>query len=201
MAWHIDASHSEIQFSVRHMMISTVRGRFNTFSGTVEADEKNPKDAQVQVEVDVSSIDTGDEKRDAHLRSPDFFNAEEFPTMTFKSSWIEQLDERHGRLHGELTIRDVTKPVVLNVEYAGMAKSPWGTTSAGFSAEGRINRKDWGLNWNVALETGGWLVSDEIRISVEVELVQQAEQAAKEGQAEAQSLHEENTETAATHNG
>jgi len=183
------------------MMISTVRGRFNTFSGTVEADEKNLRNAQVQVEVDVSSIDTGDDKRDAHLRSPDFFNAEEFPTMTFKSSRIEQLDDQHGRLHGELTIRDVTKPVVLNVEYAGMAKSPWGTTSAGFSAESRINRKDWGLNWNVALETGGWLVSDEIRISVEVELVQQVEQAAKEDQAEAESLHEENAETATPHNG
>jgi len=183
------------------MMISTVRGRFNRFSGTVEADENNPTNAQVQVEIDVPSIDTGDEKRDAHLRSPDFFNAEEYPTMTFKSSRIDQLDDRHGRLHGDLTIRDVTRPVVLDVEYAGMAKSPWGTTSAGFSAETRINRKDWGLNWNVALETGGWLVSDEIRISVDVELVQQAEQAAKEGQAEAESLHEENAETATQHNG
>lgn len=200
MAWHIDASHSEIQFSVRHMMISTVRGRFNAFSGTVEADAKRPTNAQVHVEVDVSSIDTGDEKRDAHLRSPDFFNVEEYPTMTFKSTRIEQLDDKHGRLHGELTIRDQTRPVVLNVEYAGMAKSPWGTTSAGFSAETKINRTDWGLNWNVALETGGWLVSEEIKINIDVELVQQPEQAAKEGQAEAESLHEEHAGTA-THNG
>lgn len=200
MAWHIDPSHSEIQFSVRHMMISTVRGRFNKFSGTVEADEQNPTGARVKVEVDVSSIDTGDEKRDTHLRSPDFFDIEEFPTMTFKSSRVEQLDDRHGRLHGDLTIRDVTKPVVLDVEYAGMAKSPWGTTSAGFSAETRINRKDWGLNWNVALETGGWLVADEIRISIEVELVKQPEQAAREAEAEAESLHEDNAETEVVHN-
>jgi polyisoprenoid-binding protein YceI len=181
-------------------MISTVRGRFNKFSGTVEADERNRTGARVKVEVDVSSIDTGDEKRDTHLRSPDFFNIEEYPTMTFKSSRVEQLDDRHARLHGDLTIRDVTKPVVLDVEYAGMAKSPWGTTSAGFSAETRINRKDWGLNWNVALETGGWLVGDEIRISIEVELVKQPEEATREAEAQAESLREDNAETEVLHN-
>jgi polyisoprenoid-binding protein YceI len=191
MAWHIDASHSEIQFAVRHMMISTVRGRFNQFSGTVEADEQNPTAARVEVQIDTASLDTGDEKRDTHLRSPDFFDVQQFPTMTFKSTRIEQVDDRHGRLQGDLTIRDVTRPVTLDVEYAGMAKSPWGTTSAGFSAETRINRKDWGLNWNVALETGGWLVSDEIRISVEVELVKQEQQAEHEAEAEAASLHED----------
>jgi polyisoprenoid-binding protein YceI len=191
MAWHIDASHSEIQFSARHMMISTVRGRFNQFSGTIEADERNPTGAQVHVEIDAASLDTGDEKRDAHLRSPDFLNVEQYPKLIFNSTKIERLDATHGRLYGDLTIRDVTKPVVLDVEYAGMAKSPWGTTSAGFSAETRINRKDWGLNWNVALETGGWLVSDEIRVSIEVELVKQVEQAEAEAEAEAESLHKE----------
>jgi polyisoprenoid-binding protein YceI len=190
MAWHIDASHSEIQFAVRHMMISTVRGRFNQFSGTIEADEQNPTAAQVKVQIDAASIDTGDEKRDAHLRSPDFLDVEEYPHITFKSTKVERVDERDGKLYGELTIRDVTKPVVLDVEYAGMAKSPWGTVSAGFSAETRINRKDWGLNWNVALETGGWLVSDELRVSIEVELVKQVEQAVNEAEAEAESLHE-----------
>ena len=190
MAWHIDPAHSEIQFSVRHMMISTVRGRFNKFSGTIAADEQNPTDAQVNVQVDTASINTREEKRDAHLRSPDFFDVEKFPYITFKSTKIERQDESNFRVHGDLTIRDVTRPVVLNVEYAGQAKSPWGTTSAGFSAQTKINRKDWGLNWNVALETGGWLVSDEIKISIEVELVKQPDQAATEAEAE--------TETSAT---
>jgi len=116
-------------------------------------------------------------------------NVEQYPYITFKSTKIEQRDATHGQITGDLTIRDVTKPVVLDVEYAGMAKSPWGTTSAGFSAHTRINRKDWGLNWNVALETGGWLVSDEIKVDIEVELVKQLDQAEQEADAEAQSLH------------
>jgi polyisoprenoid-binding protein YceI len=189
MAWQIDPAHSEIQFSARHMMISTVRGRFRQFSGTVEADDQNPTAARVEVQIDAASIDTGDDKRDAHLRSPDFLNVEQYPYITFKSTKVEQRDATHGQITGDLTIRDVTKPVVLEVEYAGMAKSPWGTISAGFSAHTRINRKDWGLNWNVALETGGWLVSDEIRVDIEVELVKQLEQAQQEADAEAESLH------------
>ena len=190
MAWHIDAAHSEIQLSVKHMMIATVRGKFARFSGTIEADEQNPTAARVEVQIEAASIDTGNEQRDAHLRSPDFLNVEQYPYITFKSTRVERLDEDHGRLHGELTIRDVTRPVVLEVEYAGMARSPWGTTNAGFSARTTINRKDWGLNWNVALETGGWLVSDEIKVNVEIELVQQAEQAAVEAEEEAESLHQ-----------
>jgi polyisoprenoid-binding protein YceI len=161
------------------MMISTVRGQFKSFTGTVEADEANPTAAKVDVQIDASSILTGDEKRDGHLRSPDFFNAEQYPHITFKSTRVERIDENNGKLYGDLTIRDVTKPVVLDLEYAGQAKSPWGTTSAGFSATTKINRKDWDLNWNVALETGGWLVSDQITISIEVELVKQVEQPAE----------------------
>ena len=176
MAWQIDAAHSEIQFAVRHMMISTVRGRFNQFTGTVEADEQNPTAATVDVQIETASIVTGDAKRDGHLRSPDFFDAEQYPYLTFKSTRVEQLDDTHGKLYGELTIRDVSKPVVLDFEYAGQAKSPWGTISAGFNAQTKISRKDWGLNWNVALETGGWLVGDEIKISIELELVKQVEQ-------------------------
>ena len=171
------------------MMISTVRGRFKRFSGTVEADEQNPTTAQVEVQIDAASIDTGDDKRDTHLRSPDFFNVEQYPHITFKSTKVEQRDANHGQIAGDLTIRDMTKPVILEVEYAGMAKSPWGTISAGFSAHTRLNRKDWGLTWNVALETGGWLVSDEIKIDIEVKLVKQLEQAAQEAEAEARSLH------------
>jgi polyisoprenoid-binding protein YceI len=189
MAWHIDAAHSEIQFSVKHMMIATVRGRFTQFTGTIEADEQNPTAGQVTVQIDAASLDTGNEQRDAHLRSPDFFNVQQFPLITFRSTTIEPRGESEGKLHGELTIRDVTKPVVLDVEYAGTAKSPWGTTSAGFSAQTKINRKEWGLNWNVALETGGWLVSDEIKISIEVELIKQEQPAAVEAEAEAESLH------------
>jgi polyisoprenoid-binding protein YceI len=180
MAWQIDAALSEIQFSVRHMMISTVRGRFTQFTGTVEADEQNPTAARVDVQIAADSIVTGDVKRAGHPRSPDFFDAEQFPYLTFTSKRVEQLDAEHGRLYGDLTIRDVTRPVVLDFEYAGQAKSPWGTTSAGFSAQTKINRKDWGLNWNVALETGGWLVSDEIKISIELELVKGVEQEAEE---------------------
>ena len=176
MAWQIDSAHSQIQFSVKHMMISTARGTFDRFSGTVEADEQNPTAATVTVQIEAASINTRDEKRDGHLRSPDFFNAAEYPYLTFTSTRVERLDETTGKLYGELTIRDVTRPVVLDVEYAGMAKSPWGTTSAGFSATTKINRKDFGLNWNVALETGGWLVGDQITISIELELVKQIEQ-------------------------
>jgi len=176
MAWLIDQSHSEIQFSAKHLMISTVRGRFNSYTGTVEADEQNPTAATVNVQIDASSLVTGDEKRDGHLRSPDFLDVEQFPYITFKSTRVEQVDESHGKLIGDLTIRDVTKQVVLNFEYAGQAKTPWGTTSAGFNASTKINRKDWNLNWNVALETGGWLVGDQITISIELELVKQVEQ-------------------------
>jgi polyisoprenoid-binding protein YceI len=176
MAWQIDSAHSQIQFSVKHMMISTARGTFDRFTGTVEADEQNPTAAKVDVQIEAASINTRDEKRDGHLRSPDFFNAAEYPFLTFTSSKVERLDERTGKLYGELTIRDVTRPVVLDLEYAGTAKSPWGTTSAGFSATTKINRKDFGLNWNVALETGGWLVGDQITISIELELVKQVEQ-------------------------
>ena len=176
MAWVIDTAHSEIQFSVKHMMISTARGTFGKFTGTVEADEQNPTAAKVDVQIDVASINTRDEKRDAHLRSPDFFDAEQFPYITFTSKRVEQIDANHGKLVGDLTIKGTTREVVLNFEFAGQAKSPWGTTSAGFSAEAKINRKDWGLNWNVALETGGWLVGEDVRISIELELVNQVAQ-------------------------
>ena len=175
MSWQIDPSHSHIAFTVRHMMISKVRGRFETFNGTINFDEANPSSSSVQVEVDLNSIQTRDEKRDAHLKSPDFFDAEKFPTMTFASSRIEQVDEQNGRLVGNLTIKGISKEIVLDVEYAGTAKSPWGSVSAGFSARGAINRKEWGLNWNQALETGGVLVGEKINIEIDLELVQVAE--------------------------
>jgi len=173
MAWQIDSAHSHIQFSVRHMMISTVRGRFNEFSGTVAFDEDNPTSSTIDVTIDVTSIDTREQQRDDHLRSPDFFDAANFPNMTFKSKQIEKTGDNNGRLIGDLTIKDITKEVALDVEYAGQAQSPWGTTNAGFSASGSIDRKEFGLTWNQALETGGILVGDRIKIDIEVELIKQ----------------------------
>lgn len=176
MSWKIDPAHSQITFSVRHMMISNVHGRFENFTGHVELDENDPERSSVEVQIDAASVNTKEEKRDGHLKSPDFFNAEKFPYLTFKSTRVEKLNDTHGRIHGDLTIRDITRPVVLDVEYSGMAKSPWGTTSAGFSASTKIARKDWDLNWNVALETGGWLVGDDININIELEIVKQPEE-------------------------
>jgi polyisoprenoid-binding protein YceI len=175
MSWKIDTAHSEINFTVRHMMISNVRGTFDRFTGTVDFDEANPANTKVDVQIETASIDTREAQRDGHLRSPEFFNAEQYPSMTFRSTSVEVSDPHHARLHGDLTIRDVTRPVTLDVEYAGTSKSPWGTTNAGFTATTKISRKDWNLNWNVALETGGWLVGDEIKINLELEIIKQAE--------------------------
>ncbi|KAA3662076.1 MAG: polyisoprenoid-binding protein [Chloroflexi bacterium] len=175
MSWQIDSAHSHINFSVRHMMISKVRGSFETFSGSVNFDEDTPTNTTVDISIDATSINTREDQRDGHLRSPDFLNADEFPTLTFKSSNVEQVDAENGKLYGDLTIRGVSKPVVLDVEYAGQAKSPWGTTSAGFSAKTSIDRTEWGLTWNQALETGGILVGDKITIEIELEIVKQTE--------------------------
>jgi len=171
--WKIDSAHSEINFSVRHMMITNVRGQFDKFSGTVEFDEQNPANSIVDVQIDANSINTREPQRDGHLRSPDFLNTEKYPYLVFKSKRIELVDANRGRITGDLTIRDITREVVLDVEYAGMVKSPFGHTSAGFTATTKIKRKDWDLNWNVALETGGVLVGDEIKIDIELELIKQ----------------------------
>ncbi|MCL4859227.1 MAG: YceI family protein [Caldilineaceae bacterium] len=173
MAWQLDASHSHVQFSARHMMISKVRGEFETLSGAINLDEANPANTTVDIQIDAASINTRDEQRDAHLRSPDFLNVEQYPYLTFKSTSVDVVNGEKAKLHGNLTIRDVTKPVTLNVEFQGKSKSPWGTENYGFSAQTKINRKDWGLTWNVALETGGVLVGDEITIDIELELIKQ----------------------------
>jgi polyisoprenoid-binding protein YceI len=175
MSWKIDNSHSEVNFTVRHMMISNVRGQFANFTGTVDFDEVDPANTKVDVQIEAASINTGDAKRDGHLRSPDFFDTENYPYLTFKSKRVEMVDKTHARLVGDLTIRGITRQVTLDVEYSGMAQSPWGTTNAGFFASTKISRKNWDLNWNVALETGGWLVSDEIKIDLDLEIVKQAE--------------------------
>lgn len=185
MPWQIDSAHSSVDFSVRHMMISTVRGSFAKFAGTVDLDETDPARSSVNVQIEAASIDTRESQRDTHLRSADFFDVERYPYITFKSKRVEALDDSHARVVGDLTIRDVTREVVLDTEYTGQAKSPWGTTSAGFEAQTRIRRGDWGLTWNAALETGGWLVGDEIKISIQLEVVKQPEQAEQLAEAEA----------------
>lgn len=179
MNWQIDFAHSEIGFSVRHMMISKVRGQFEKFSGHVNFDENDPTQTAVDIAIEIGSINTRDGQRDNHLRSADFFDAANYPVMTFKSKQVEQLSDDEGRLVGDLTIRGVTKEVALDVEYAGQSKSPWGTTSAGFTATATLNRKDWGLNWNQALETGGVLVGEKVQISIELELIKQLEAVAE----------------------
>jgi polyisoprenoid-binding protein YceI len=173
MAWKIDSSHSRVAFSVRHMMISNVHGQFKTLAGTVEFDEAQPTRSSVDVQIAADSIDTHDEKRDGHLRSPDFLDAEKYPYLTFKSRRVEVVDDSHGKIYGDLTIKNITREVVLAVEYSGQAKAPYGITSSGFTAATKINRKDWELNWNMALETGGVLVGDTVNINIELEIIKQ----------------------------
>lgn len=176
MAWIIDSSHSEVGFTARHMMISNVRGQFHTVNGTVDFNESDPTLSTVNVAIDTASLNSRDEKRDGHLKSPDFLDVENFPTITFVSKSVEKVSDDQGRIIGDLTIRGMTREVVLDVEYNGKATSPWGAESAGFSATTKINRRDFGLVWNVALETGGVLVGEEIKIAIELEIVKQAEQ-------------------------
>lgn len=172
--WQIDPAHTLVEFAVKHMMITTVKGRFVDVSGTVTANEADPKRSQVEATMSVASIDTRAEQRDNHLRSADFFDVEKYPTITFRSKRIEGDPNGDFKLVGDLTIRGVTREVTLDVTNEGRGKDPWGGERAGFSAKTRVNRKDFGLNWNQALETGGVLVGDEVKISVEVELVKQA---------------------------
>lgn len=171
MAFQIDTGHSQIQFGVRHMMISRVRGEFRNFSGDINLDENNPANSTVEITIDAASINTREEARDNHLKSPDFLNVEAYPNLTFKSNRVEVTSANTAKLYGDLTILNTTRPVVLDVEYIGKSKSPWGTENYGFEAHTKFNRKDWGLGWNVALETGGWLVGEEISVDIDLELV------------------------------
>jgi polyisoprenoid-binding protein YceI len=172
--WVIDPSHSLVEFGVRHMMFTTVKGRFSAVEGTIVEDDANPGRSSVQATIQAASIDTRDEKRDAHLRSADFLDAEHFPTLTFTSTGVESKGPNHVLVHGDLTIRGTTRPVTLDVTRNGVGANPWGQTVAGFSAETRINRKDFGLTWNVGLEAGGVLVGDEVKIAIEIEAAKQA---------------------------
>jgi polyisoprenoid-binding protein YceI len=171
MAWKIDAAHTSIEFSVKHMMIATVRGRFGAFDGTLDVDRDNLLNSTVEGYVETASVDTRDANRDGHLRSPDFFDAEKFSRMTFRSTKIEKAGDGQYKVTGDLTIKETTRPVTFDVTDEGRGKDPWGNLHWGVSASTTISRKDFGLNWNVALETGGWLVGDQVKINAEVELI------------------------------
>ena len=167
--WNVDQSHSAVTFSARHLMISKVRGRFESFSGTITVGE-DPLHSSVQAVVDTKSVTTGDESRDGHLKSADFFDVDNYPELSFVSTSLEQ-DGDDFRLAGLLTVKDVTRPVVFALEFEGVSTDPWGNTKAGFSAEAEINRKDFGLEWNVALEAGGVLVGDKVKIQLDIQAV------------------------------
>jgi polyisoprenoid-binding protein YceI len=169
--WNIDPTHSGIHFSIRHMVVTKVRGRFGRFSGALRLDETDLTRSSVEVDIDAASIDTGTAQRDEHLRSADFFDVEKFPQLRFRSQRIEKLGEDRYRAIGELTIRDVTREVALEVEYGGRGKDPWGNQRVGFVARTAVDRKDFGLRWNQALEAGGFLVGDRVDIELEVQAV------------------------------
>lgn len=168
----IDTAHSQVGFVVRHLMVSKVRGRFGRFSGTIEIAE-DPADSSVTTTIDVDSVDTGDETRDNHLRSADFFEGEAHPQITYRSTGFRHAGGDRFLLDGELTVHGVTRPIQLDVEYAGVATDPWGGQRIGFSASGEVDREDFGLTWNQALETGGVLVGKKATLEIEVEAVRQ----------------------------
>ncbi len=172
--WNLDTVHSGINFSVRHMVVSKVRGRFTKFSGSVALDEGDLTGSTVEATIDASSIDTGTAQRDEHLRSADFFDVEHFPELRFRSTKIEKRGGDRYWLTGDLTIRDVTRPIELDAEYGGRGKDPWGNERVGFTARATLDRKDFGLKWNQVLETGGVLVSDRVEIELEVQAVRAA---------------------------
>ncbi len=172
MAWQIDATHSQATFSVKHMMISTVKGHFEVLSGQLELDEQQPENSWVEAQVDAASINTRDAKRDGHLRSPDFFDAEKYPTITFKSTKVTPLGNNEYRVTGNLTMHGITKEETFRAEYAGQVKDLYGMQRAAFTVSGKVNRKDYNLNWNVALETGGVLVGEDVKVEIDLAVVQ-----------------------------
>jgi polyisoprenoid-binding protein YceI len=178
MAWQLDTAHTHIGFAVKHMMVSTVRGQFTKFSGTLNLDEEHPERSRVEISIDPTSINTGDAKRDGHLHSADFFEVEKYPEIRFVSTHIEKAGEDEYRVAGDLTMHGVTQPVTLQVTLDGQSRDMQGQRRAGFTLAGAINRKDYGLAWNVALEQGGVLVSDKVQLLIEAEVFEPAQVAA-----------------------
>jgi polyisoprenoid-binding protein YceI len=171
--WALDPAHSELQFKVKHLMITTVTGNLGSLSGTLTSESDDFENAKVTFEAETAAISTGNTDRDNHLKSADFFNADQFPKISFESTSLEK-DGDDYTLKGNLTIKDVTKSVKIAVEYGGIATDPWGNTKAGFTISGKINRTDFGLTWNAALETGGVMVSEEVKIAGELQFAKQA---------------------------
>ncbi len=174
MAWEIDPVHSEATFSVKYAMISTVRGHFKVISGHLHIDDQNPANSSVDAQTDASSITTNDERRDGHLKSSDFFDVAQYPTITFKSNKVEHIGGNEYNITGDLTMHGVTKPVTFKAEYGGQGKDAYGMQRAGISVKGKINREDWGLTWNAPLEqAGGVLVSKDVNIEIDLSAVNQ----------------------------
>jgi polyisoprenoid-binding protein YceI len=171
--WNLDATHSEIGFKVKHMMITNVSGTFQQFNVQVTTNGTEFETAKIEFTADLNSITTGNADRDNHLKSADFFDAEKHPQIKFVSTKFEKKDNENYVLHGNLTVKEVTKPVKFDVEFGGIGKDPWGNEKAGFTLSGKINRTEFGLNWNAALETGGVLVSEDVKLFAEVQLVKQ----------------------------
>jgi polyisoprenoid-binding protein YceI len=171
--WVIDPTHSEIGFKVKHMMFTNVSGKFSKFDATIEAEDSNLENAKIEFTGAIDSITTGNSDRDTHLLSPDFFDAVQFPEIKFSATSLTKIKEGDYVLVGDLTLHGITKSVELAAEYGGLMKDPWGNTKMALALEGKINRKDWGLNWNSALETGGVLVSEEVRLNIELQFLQQ----------------------------
>lgn len=169
--WTLDAAHSELTFKIKHMMISNVSGSFSKFDGTVSTEGDDLTTAKVSFTIQVDSISTNNEQRDGHLKSPDFFDTASYPTIDFVSTAFNKIDSENYKLEGNLTMHGVTNAVSLNVEYGGTGKDPWGNTRAGFTVEGKINRKDFGLGWNAALETGGVLVGEDVKLTAHVQFI------------------------------
>ena len=169
----LDVTHSRLGFVARHAMVTKVRGQFGAFTGTAHIDEANPADSKVDLSIDVASIDSGTADRDGHLKSGDFFDAETYPTITFTSTKVER-DGDDWNITGDLTIKDVTKPVTIEFEQTGSARDPFGNVRVGFEGDVTVNRKDWGLTWNAALETGGVLVSEKIKLEFDVSAIRNA---------------------------
>src|SRR5687767_14506796 len=186
MTWTLDPAHSSVTFSAKHMMVTTVRGSMKIRDFELDADFDGPETSKVRVSLDAASIDTGQEARDEHLRSEDFLKTEEFPTIDFVSTRIVRRGDDSGELHGDLTIRGVTRPVVLDADFSGIVPNMQGGQRAAFSATTKINREDFGLTWNVALESGGFLVSKDIKIEIDLAVVTSVEAAKEQAEAEAE---------------
>ncbi|MCC6371378.1 MAG: YceI family protein [Bacteroidia bacterium] len=169
--WKLDPTHSEVGFKVKHMMMTNVSGSFTNFNVEASSEGEGFNSPEISFTAKTASVNTGNEQRDGHLRSPEFFDSEKFQSIQFKATKFEKSDDENYLLQGDLTLKDVTKNITLNAEYGGLQKDPWGNIKAGFTISGKINRKDFGLSWNAALETGGVLVSEEVKIHGEIQLV------------------------------